>query len=270
MENHGRRAYRHLDSSWLLILLTTCLITLTCLQARGSTLTRSIHLANQSRSYSLFVLRAISELTALSLSATISLMLERIKWTLVYRSGRDGMSPTRFTDLLALEESTSVLALLRLAGSPAVGWGGARVWSLIRLLFVALVPITGILIMSMSRRYKELWKTKIDAGVGQVDISLAFTTEASQDAFFGFHMQSMNASMASEYIGLTDLVITAKFASFLGDPIRSVNLNPASDHDAVCALNAGMQPGDDRPSDCVRRYWVPSTAASTVPELASD
>ena len=113
-------------------------------------MTRSIHLVNQSRSLSLFVLRAVSELTALSLSGSISLMLERLKWMLVCRSGREGASPTRFTHLLALDESTPVLALLALAGSPTVGSRGTRVWSVLRLLVVALVPITGILIMSVS------------------------------------------------------------------------------------------------------------------------
>jgi len=83
-------------------------------------------------------------------------------------------------------------------------------------------------------------------------------------------MQPMNASMALEYIGLTDLVITAKFSGFLGDPSRSVDLKPAGERDSVCALNADVAPGDDRPSDCVRRYWVPSTAITTVPELVID
>ena len=83
-------------------------------------------------------------------------------------------------------------------------------------------------------------------------------------------MEQMNASMALEYVGLTDLVITAKFAGFLGDPTRSVNLKPPGELDSVCTLNAGAQPGEDRPSDCVRRYWVPSTAISTVPDLVSD
>jgi len=130
--------------------VTLCLVVLTGLQARGSTLTRSIHLVGQSRSLSLFVLRAVSELTALSLSGSISLMFERLKWTLVCRSGKGGASPTRLTHLLALDESTPVLALISLAGSPAVGSRGARVWSILRLLLVALVPVTGILIMSES------------------------------------------------------------------------------------------------------------------------
>ena len=146
--NRSRRQPRvYFDSSWILILVTICLVILTGLQARGSTLTRSIHLVNQSRSLSLFVLRAISELTALSLSGSISLMLERLKWTLVCRSGRNGASPARFTHLLALDESTPLLASLALAGSPTVG-RGTRLWSALRLMIVSLVPITGILIMS--------------------------------------------------------------------------------------------------------------------------
>ena len=109
-----------------------------------------------------------------------------------------------------------------------------------------------------------------DKILGQVDISLAFTSEAAQEPYLGFPMQSMNASMALEYVGLTDLILTAKFAGFLGDPTRSVNLKSPGEDDSVCALNAEAQPGDDRRSDCVRRYWVPGTAISTIPDLISD
>jgi hypothetical protein len=138
----GTLCFNH---GWLLILLTLCLVTLACLQARGSVLTNDIHFINQSRGYSLFVLRATSELASLSLSAAISASLERIKWTLP--SLAESKSRTQFQDFLALDESTKVLALVSLVAKGKTIQ--TRLWSMARLLFILAIPITGIVIMSM-------------------------------------------------------------------------------------------------------------------------
>lgn len=130
---------------WLLIFLTLALVVLTCLQARGSLLTNGIAMVNQSRGYSLFVLRALSELAGLSLSATISATLERTKWTLVSRTSQTSRTP--FVDFLALDEGTKTLALVSLVAKGSTVT--ARLWSLTRLLFMVVIPATGILIMSM-------------------------------------------------------------------------------------------------------------------------
>ncbi len=88
----------------VLIFLTLSLLVLTCLQASGSVLTRNITLVNQSRGYSIFILRTFSELASASLSATISSTLERIKWAMICREGR---SRARFVDFLALQDGTT-------------------------------------------------------------------------------------------------------------------------------------------------------------------
>ena len=135
-----------IDHVWILIFLTLILLVLTCLEARGSILTRNFQLVNLSRSYSIFFLRAFSELAGLSLSATISATLERIKWVMICRNGQ---SRAKFVDFLALQEGTTILGLLSLATGAAVPSVKARLWSIARLIFMVLIPGIGILIMSM-------------------------------------------------------------------------------------------------------------------------
>jgi hypothetical protein len=135
-----------INHGWILIVLTLSLLVLTCLQARGSILTRNFAPVNQSRAYSIFFLRAFSELAGLSLSATISATLERIKWVMICRNGQ---SRARFVDFLALQEGTTILGLLSLATEAAVPSVKTRLWSFARLIFMVFIPGIGILIMSM-------------------------------------------------------------------------------------------------------------------------
>lgn len=130
----------------VLIFLTLSLLVLTCLQASGSILTTKFTLVNQSRGYSIFFLRTFSELAGVSLSATISTTLERIKWAMICRQGA---GRARFVDFLALQHSTTLLGLLSLAAGAGVPSIKTRLWSAIRLLLMILVPGIGILIMSI-------------------------------------------------------------------------------------------------------------------------
>ncbi len=131
---------------WLLALLTSGLVLLTCLQAQGSIPTRGIRLVNQSRGYSLFVLRTVSELAALALSATISTSWENLKWALLFR--KQGSLP--LVDFLALDEGTAVLPLMGLVAGRSGQSVRTRIWSVVRLLSIVVIPVTGILIMSTS------------------------------------------------------------------------------------------------------------------------
>jgi hypothetical protein len=135
-----------INQGWTLIVLTLILMVITCLQARGSIVTRNFPVVNQSRSYSIFFLRVLSELTSLSLSATISATLERIKWVMICRKGR---SRAKFVEFLALQEGTTILGLLSLATGAAVPSVKPRLWSIVRLVFIVFIPGIGILIMSM-------------------------------------------------------------------------------------------------------------------------
>jgi hypothetical protein len=92
----------------------------------------------------------------------------------------------------------------------------------------------------------DLRAQKADYRAGQVDIQLAFSPVSSQKPYFGYGNQPINASMAPEYTGFSDLILSWKFASFLGDPARSIELTPQSERAKVCGLNADAQD----PSGC--------------------
>lgn len=150
--------------TWLLILVTACLASLTALQARGSLVTRNLYVVSQSRSYSIFFLRVFSELAGLSLAATLSATLEKLKWALVAGNGHDGggnrnkaheflsssSSSSSFLDFLALDEGTSLWGLLKLVFAQSKKT--TKLWSVVRLVALAVVPVSGILIMSLFAR----------------------------------------------------------------------------------------------------------------------
>ena len=247
----------------VLIFLTLSLLVLTCLQASGSVLTRNITLVNQSRGYSIFILRTFSELASVSLSATISSTLERIKWAMICRDGR---SRARFVDFLALQDGTSVLGLLSLAAGAAVPSFMTRVWSTIRLIVMLLVPGIGILIMS-TLHSPGSQRSVIAAKylTGQVQIQMAFSPVSLPTPYFGYDNQPMNASVAAEYTGFTDLLLSWEFTSFLTDPTHSVDLTPQSEIAQPCRLDANSQDS----SGCNRTYFMPGESIIAMPELVA-
>jgi hypothetical protein len=147
-------SFRCIREEWFLILLTVILILLTALQANGSVLTKNLPLVSNSRSYSIFFLRVISELAGLSLAATLSVTLEQVKWAAVTIGS--GHEPTessrakRLAEFLALDIGTTIPGLLRLLISPSISSLKARMWSLGRLITMIVVPVIGVLIMSMA------------------------------------------------------------------------------------------------------------------------
>lgn len=260
------------NHGWLLILLALFFLTLTCLQARGSVLTNGIHFINQSGGYSLFVLRVISELAGMSLSAAISASLERIKWTLP--SLTKSKSRSQFQDFLALDESTKVLALVSLVANGRTLQ--TRLWSIARLLFILVIPITGIVIMSMYLSLREvenqfitvlanIERVEANSIAGQVDIRLAFSAETRQKAYMGHYIHPMNSSMATEYLGFSDLVLSSKLSGFLQDALLSVELGTTT-QPQTCILNANEQ----GTSDCHRRYFVPGDVLVAAPDILND
>jgi hypothetical protein len=108
--------------------------------------------------------------------------------------------------------------------------------------------------------------TDTDYGAGQVDIQLAFSPVSPGEGYFGYDNQPMNASMASEYTGFSDLMLSWKFASFLGDPARSVDLTPESERAKVCGLNADTRDT----SGCHQTYFIAGESAFVTPELIID
>jgi hypothetical protein len=119
---------------------------------------------------------------------------------------------------------------------------------------------------SHSFGHKEIRSHRHDYGIGQVDIQLAFSPIPSETTYLGYDNQPMNASVAVEYTGFTDLLLSWKFASFLGDPTRSIDLTPESERAKVCGLNADTQDS----SGCNRTYFIPGENTLVMPELVSN
>jgi hypothetical protein len=92
---------------------------------------------------------------------------------------------------------------------------------------------------------------------------LAFSPLSSGTPYFGYNTQPINASAAIEYTGLTDLILSLKFASFLGDPTHSIDLTPQSQRAKGCSLNAKTQDS----SGCSRTYFLPGESVVVMPEL---
>jgi hypothetical protein len=101
---------------------------------------------------------------------------------------------------------------------------------------------------------------------GQVDIRLAFSTETRQKPYMGYSMHPMNASMAIEYLGFSDLVLSSKLSGFLLDPLHSVELGTATERPRTCSLNANGQ----GISGCHRRYFVPGEVLVAAPGIVND
>jgi hypothetical protein len=260
--------FGQINQGWVLITLTFLLLAITCLEASGSVVTRNVTLINLSRSYSIFFLRAFSELAGISLSATILSTFERFKWVMISRKGH---SRARFVDFLALQESTTTLGLLFLATVPAVPSLKTRFLSLLRLIFMMFIPGVGILIMSMSKEnhmshFSHRRQEYANHDTGQVNIQLAFSSASSSQSYFGYPLQSMNASVTSEYTGFSDLFLSAGFAGFLADSQHSIDLTPESEKIKACGLNTAVQES----SGCHRTYFVAGDALVIAPDLLID
>lgn len=76
----------------------------------------------------------------------------------------------------------------------------------------------------------------------------------------------MNASMAAEYTGFSDLMLSWKFASFLGDPTLSIDLTPQNERARICGLNANAQDV----SGCHRTYFIAGESLLVTPELIAN
>jgi len=108
-----------------------------------------------SQSNTILVLRVLSEAHGVFLAGAVYSTFEVVQWVLVSRP--EGIQLPQF---LALQSSTGPLGLLAIVlgqGLPADEWPmKPRVMSLLRLVAQAIVPLTGVLIMSKSG-FRDIW-----------------------------------------------------------------------------------------------------------------
>ena len=137
---------RQLLLSWTCAGLTLVFLILTALYASQTSVWSRFRLLYSSSSHTIFTLSVLSGLTGVCLAATIAATYQRLQWILIARKG--GVQCSKF---LSLHPGTGVPGLLALAfgrGQPILN--STRLWSVIRLLSLILVPALGILIMSKS------------------------------------------------------------------------------------------------------------------------
>jgi hypothetical protein len=127
--------------AWAGALLTVGFLILTSVYASDATAASHIRFLYSSSSNTIFVLSVLSSFTGLFLTATIAATFEKVQWLLISRPG--GL---RLSKYLSLQPGTGLMGLLTLIfGRSRVA---TRMWALVRLETLVLVPIVSILIMS--------------------------------------------------------------------------------------------------------------------------
>jgi hypothetical protein len=143
---------------WLYIicaLATIALLVITAVYSSESSLLIGTRFVYSSSSHTIFVLSILSGVTGLLLAATIEGSIERLQWLLIVRE--NGLNLAKF---LSLHAGTGPMGLLSLIFGRGFSLSSStRLWSTTRLLSMLLVPVLGILIMSMLYRNKWIGQT---------------------------------------------------------------------------------------------------------------
>lgn len=266
------RSTEHVPMAWLLALLTLILLALTTLYAAQTTFKFKTRMAFASRSHAIFILRALSELTGLSLAATIAATFERVQWLRVVR--KDGV---RLADYLALQAGTGMMGLLALTAGGGVLHVTTRVLSAVRLVSIVLIPVLGVLIMSKSlfshpkiyitrfgrmEQWNFICSTKLIIGVvdhihfldsistvanniviGNVQTQFAFQKLDQLTLPLGFGLGPMNVTVAEKLSMLTDVLFGAAFTMFLMDSNHAIDITPASSRQKSCSQGIDVRGG---------------------------
>lgn len=130
---------------WLSPCFAVILLILTSIYACHPHLLAGYRIVGQSPSDLLLLLSVLSQLTGLLLAATISSTFEEVQW--MFLSRNEPYRGILFTDYLSLQPGTAIMGLLRLALGFRVALS-SRVWSMLRLTAMILVPLSNVVIMS--------------------------------------------------------------------------------------------------------------------------
>jgi hypothetical protein len=133
---------------WLYVLaaiIAVGLLVTTSIYASEAGFSGGMRFVYSSSSHTIFVLSVLSGITGLLISAAIEGSIERLQWLLVVRG--NGLNLAKFLSLHAGTGPMGLLSLLFGRGYPVLST--TRAWSTFRLVSMTLVPVLGILIMSM-------------------------------------------------------------------------------------------------------------------------
>lgn len=139
----SRRPISQVSTGWVSAFLAVVFLVLTSLYASQSASSWRERIAFSSVGRSIFVLRALSEVTGVLLAATVAAAFGKVQWLLMV-----GKSGAWLTDYLALQAGTPPMGLLALATKRGVSRVTTRLWSAIRLVSLVLIPVLGVLVMS--------------------------------------------------------------------------------------------------------------------------
>jgi hypothetical protein len=133
--------------AWSSTILATAFFLMTVAYATGTARISRVRFVNASQSNTILVLRVLSEAHGVFLAASVYASFEVVQWVSISRP--EGVLLPQF---LALQCSTGPLGLLAIAsghGLSTTEWPIVpRLMSLLRLVAQAVVPLTGVLIMS--------------------------------------------------------------------------------------------------------------------------
>ena len=136
--------------AWTSALLTVGFLILTSVYASDAAMTSHIRFLYSSSSKTIFLLSAFSSITGLFLTATIAATFEKVQWLLISRPG--GLQLSKY---LSLQPGTGLMGLLILVFGRSRT--ATRIWALVRLVTLVLIPISSILIMSNVNPTRPLW-----------------------------------------------------------------------------------------------------------------
>ncbi|OAP58486.1 hypothetical protein AYL99_07576 [Fonsecaea erecta] len=234
------RKRRGIAIAWVPACFTVILLALTALYAIRPSLWKSDFI-NSSPSNAIFVLRALSEVTAFLLAITVASSFELLQWLLTVREGGIPL-----TEYLCLQEGTGILGLIKLTAE-ARSSARTRLWGGLRLLAVVLLPILGVLIMS------------------EVGTVLRFDKVGQTVAPLGFGLGSLNTSVAITLSPFTDILLGASFSQFLDDPTHAVDISDASRRKA-CTATAGVGSG----RTCERSIYLAAGQEEIAAQITTD
>jgi len=148
----GKRLARN-ALSWICLILTILFFILTIVYASWPTFLTRPRAIRASSSYTILVLRTLSQIVDALLGICLVMALEKMQWYYIARGNpgdqRDDQSGETFALISAIAPSTGVVGILQTLCRTTVKLGAVKLWSLARLGFLALLFALGLLIMSM-------------------------------------------------------------------------------------------------------------------------
>lgn len=144
------------------------------------------HFVHASQSSTILILRILSEAHGIFLAGSVYSTFEVMQWVLISRA--EGLQLPQF---LALQSSTGPLGLMAIAlgkGLPPGDWPmRPRLMSLLRLIAQAVVPLTGVMVMSERTRFGVTFEDALISRRPSDYLSRVHATTRYHDAFCVWH-----------------------------------------------------------------------------------